>query len=322
MPTVFISHVAQDADIARQIADRIEAHGNAVSRPLHGASGNGDQAIERSDVIVLVISPSSFGSEELTNEITAGAKDGKAFLPVLISLSHAEFADRAPEWQAAIGAASSVAVPPAGVEAVLPRILDGVAALTVPRPSAPSGIAKLGRPRIVAVAAVVVLAGAGTVWAVSSGGGEASDADRERTHRPTPTTFAPGPLADAATTPLETSIGDFQVVRARLVSEVCVPNTDECATASGSDRFVLLTLAEPSGGFIPEFTRDFRKELSVSYVEFGDHRAAYTDAAGEFLGAASDTSFRMAYEFLPESAAGGDVRVAWPGSPTLRLDLR
>ena len=320
MATVFISHVEDDALVAQQIADAIQAHGSVVFQPMAGASDTGAQAaIERSDVVVLVISPSSLGSEQMTDDIAAGARRGTSFLPVLISLTHAEFAHRAPEWQAAIGAASSVAVPTSGVEAVLPRILEGVAALTAPQPPPASEIRTLG-PRILAgIALVVLLVGAGAALLVSGGTDEVSSDDRARPDFVT-TTFAPGPLADAATTPLKTSIGDLQITDAHLTTKVCGTNTDECATASGSDRFVLVTLADATG---KEFTatEDFRRDLSDSYVEFEGHRATYTDATQGFFLSVPQSSLRIAYKFVPASATGGDVRLAWPGSPTLQLHV-
>ena len=320
MPTVFISSTEDDAPIARQIADAIQAHGSVVSRPMAGASDNGTQAaIERSDVVVLVISPSSLGSVQMTDEIAAGTRRGKSFLPVLISLTHAEFAHRAPEWQAAIGAATSVAVPASGVEAVLPRILEGVAALTAPQGPSASGIRTFGPRSLAGIALVVVLVGAGAALLVSGGTDDETSDASARTDLVT-TTFAPGPLADAATTPLTTSIGNLQITEAHLTSKVCGTNTDECATASGSDRFVLVTLAEVTGKDVT-VTEDFRRDLSDSYVEFEGHRATYTDATQDFFLSVPRSSLRIAYKFVPASATGGDVRLAWPESPTLQLHV-
>ena len=320
MPTVFISNVDEDDDVARAIADAVSARGDTVSQPMIGATGDGARvAIASSDAVVLVISPTSIGSERMADEIAAGAAAGKPFLPVLITLSHAEFAHRAPEWQAAIGAASSVAVPAAGVESVMPRILDGVTALT--RPPPPTALGGSRRtPLLVGAAVAAVLIGVGAAVAVSSGGEPASRDDAEPVDLVT-TTFEPGPVADSDTTPLATSIGDLRITDAHLTTKVCGTNTDECATASGSERFVMLTLTDVDGKEMT-FTSEFRRDLSASYVEFGDQRATYTDATQDFFLDIPRSSVRLAYKFLPASAAGNEVQLAWPGSPTLKFDLR
>jgi hypothetical protein len=50
-------------------------------------------------------------------------------------IQHIEFQNRQPEWRAALGAATSIAIPREGIAAILPRIIDSLIAFNVlPRP--------------------------------------------------------------------------------------------------------------------------------------------------------------------------------------------
>ena len=136
--TVFISHIEEDEASATTIAHGLEAAGFTTwyferdSNPglsylvqVHGA-------IERSAVVVVLISPFSIGSHQMTKEVVRAHETGKPFIPVRFNISHAEFQRRQPEWSIAMGAASSIPVPVAGVAAIVPRIVMGLRQLQVP----------------------------------------------------------------------------------------------------------------------------------------------------------------------------------------------
>ncbi|GAG39828.1 unnamed protein product, partial [marine sediment metagenome] len=89
------------------------------------------QAIEQSKAIILVISPHSLGSRQITKEVVRASESNKEFIPVRRDITHVEFQNRQPEWRQAVGAAASIGIPRQGVASVLPRIIDGLKGLGI-----------------------------------------------------------------------------------------------------------------------------------------------------------------------------------------------
>ena len=137
MSEVFISHAEEDASIALGVALELEKAGyrtwayevDSVPGPSYLVQ-TGD-AVERAAVVVLIISPTSLGSHQCTREVVRGLETGKPFVPLLREVTHVEFQNRQPEWRSAVGAATSIQVPPDGVESIIPRIIAGLEALGI-----------------------------------------------------------------------------------------------------------------------------------------------------------------------------------------------
>ena len=137
MSDVFISHVEEDASIALAIAQGLEAAGyttwyyerDSVVGPLYLLQIG--QAIEQSRAVVLIISPDSLASNQVTSEVVRAYESGKPFLPVLRDITHPEFQQRQPVWRQAVGASVAINLPPEGVTAILPRLIDGLMALGI-----------------------------------------------------------------------------------------------------------------------------------------------------------------------------------------------
>jgi TIR domain/von Willebrand factor type A domain len=137
MAQVFISHTAEDGRFAELIAYALDQagltswHYQRDTLPglsyLHQIS----RAIEDSQVLIVIVSNDSLGSEQMTNEIVHGFELKKPFVPLLWNLSHADFQKRQPEWRAAFRAATTLQIPPEGVEPILPRIISGLTQLGV-----------------------------------------------------------------------------------------------------------------------------------------------------------------------------------------------
>ena len=131
MSDVFISHVEKDADLALEIALGLEEIGyrtwcyelDSVPGPSYLIQTG--QEINDTQAVVLVISPHSLASRQVTRELVRALEAGKDCLPVLRGISHIEFQNRQPEWREALGAAASIRVPPEGVVRALPRIVEG-----------------------------------------------------------------------------------------------------------------------------------------------------------------------------------------------------
>ncbi len=137
MSDVFISHVEEDAAIALEIARGLNVAGyttwcyeedNELGASYLKQIG---EAIEACQAVVLVISPESLGSDQVTREVEYSHEARKRFVPVLKGISHVEFQNRRASWRVALGTASSIPVPPDGVSAILPRIVRGLQGLGV-----------------------------------------------------------------------------------------------------------------------------------------------------------------------------------------------
>ena len=139
MGCVFISHIEEDQGLALEIAAGLEAAGFETwyyerdSEPGLSYLIQVHEAIERCVAIVLLISPASIRSHQMTKEVVRANDLGKPFVPVRYKISHAVFQEEQPEWNIAIGAAASIPIPEKGVSEILPRIVRGLEALTSTR---------------------------------------------------------------------------------------------------------------------------------------------------------------------------------------------
>ena len=147
MADVFISYAHQDGDVVRELAPALEAAGYTTwyyeDKGAVGASylRQIDQEIERCHAMIVVISPDSIDSDQVSKEIVRAHEARKKFVPVRRDVSHAEFQQRQPEWRMAFGAAVSAEVPEEGAAALAPRLVAGLKALGVEPggPPAPTG---------------------------------------------------------------------------------------------------------------------------------------------------------------------------------------
>ena len=123
---VFVAHVEEDAEVALEIALGLEEAGYSTwcyevdNIPGPSYLVQTGQRIEQAKAVVVVISPHSIGSHQVTREVVRAHESGKYFIPVRRDISHIEFQNRQPEWREAIGAATSIGVPKEGAASILP----------------------------------------------------------------------------------------------------------------------------------------------------------------------------------------------------------
>jgi uncharacterized repeat protein (TIGR02543 family) len=167
MHNVFIAHIEEDADVALGIAIGLEQAGYSTwtyeidSKPGLSYLLQTGQAVDDSEAVIVVISPDSLGSKQLTKEVVRAHEAGKEFIPVRRDISHVEYQNRQPEWREAIGAASSISVTTDGVEVVTKRIIDGLKALGIhPKPKATTARIKQMRRILTNLQAHGILEGA------------------------------------------------------------------------------------------------------------------------------------------------------------------
>jgi class 3 adenylate cyclase/tetratricopeptide (TPR) repeat protein len=135
--TIFISYVSEDAGIAREIAGGLESAGYCTWYFEHNVvSGSSyvrqiSQALDQCHALVLVASPRSVGSDQVTKEVMGAFERGKPLFPVLVELRPSKLKQLQPEWRHAIGVASMVIVGPQGAPACCKSIIDGLKALGI-----------------------------------------------------------------------------------------------------------------------------------------------------------------------------------------------
>lgn len=332
MADVFVSHVEEDAADALEIADALEAAGystwcyerDSVPGPSYLVQ-TGD-AVEDSRAVVVLISRHSLGSRQVTIEVVRGHEAEKPFIPVLVGITHVEFASRQPEWREAIGAATSVAVPREGVRAVTGRIVAGLQALGVEPSGTPpehrvavaapprrrrspwAALARLGTAwkvgLVAVVTAVVVLGGVLAANLLSS--------DDTGTPAGSPSGQASGKSAEPEGTALQTNVGDARVVTAALADEFCPPANFPGACDRPTDgKFLILTFEGWAGGHL---TIQLTEDSNNSFVTHGDDRYNASSVADEYQGVV-----RVVYAGAPASLAGEDVTLVWPNGQQITV---
>lgn len=152
MSHIFISHVEEDADVALETALKLEEAGYTTwcyeldSIPGLSYLLQTGTAIEQSQAVILLISPHSLGSHQVTREVVRAHESGKYVIPLLRDISHVEFQNRQPEWREALGSATSTLIPKEGITGIFDRIVDGLKAKDI-RPTAKPDIERLNRIR-------------------------------------------------------------------------------------------------------------------------------------------------------------------------------
>jgi hypothetical protein len=325
--------------VALNIAEALEASGysswyyerDSVPGPSYLLQTSG--AIEASQAVVVLISPHSLGSHQVTKEVVRAHEAGKPFIPVLISVSHVEFAARQPEWREAIGSATSVALPRGGVAAVLPRIIGGVRALGIEpskhdaaqlqgagtyravgvvaqKPSPLARLAALPLWQKIGIVALVAAAAAAVAVATLAGDGDPGATDLEDSGN-----GSPAAVADAETTPLQTSFGPVRIAEARFAPEICPPAgfPGACDQPPESKTFLVLTLEGWDGEGI--IIGGISIQAGQSYITYQADRApigphSYLDETGGVV--------RSGYT-IPISAMDRSLELVWPENPRFPL---
>jgi hypothetical protein len=137
MSHIFIAHVEEDADVALKIALGLEEAGYKTwcyeidSLPGPDYLQKTGEAIEQSGAVVVIISPHSLGSNQVTNEVVRAYEERKRLIPLLRDITHAEFQQRQPVWRQAIGAAASVRIPKDGIAVLITQVTEGLKSLGI-----------------------------------------------------------------------------------------------------------------------------------------------------------------------------------------------
>jgi hypothetical protein len=349
---VFISHVEEDETVALELADALDAAGYATwcyeRDTIPGPSYllQTSRAISESRTVVVLISPDSLGSHQVTSEVVRAHEEERPFIPLLIGISREEFGVRQPEWREAIGSAATVELPPGGVQGVVPRIVEGLTALGIrphepggPRPklsyvgegreftSPAAGLRRRPGARLLIAAGVVALLVIGTAVAVVATRGTeeqpgSSPSTPTSPSATVPTSPAPGttavlPSKDAATTALKTE-GGLARATARTDTRYCPIGGGTCQDANPGRVFLFVDLAPWNGEVLtydnPVSMSAFSARVSYAGVTYSSNENHSSDLGG--------AGFTLVFPGVPDSVAGTDVELRWPGNPALRLHVK
>lgn len=135
MPLIFISYDCKDSDVALRLAAALRGAGFRTwvyeedSLPGQSYLEQVVYAILESDVVAIIISRESLRSVHVAKELFKGYESGKALLPILRGLNHAEFKVVSPEWDQALLTNVAISIPVDGVDVIVKRIVAGIEAM-------------------------------------------------------------------------------------------------------------------------------------------------------------------------------------------------
>jgi len=139
MSHIFISHSESDEKVVRDLCAGLEKTGFKVwfheRDSLPGATylSQVAKALRECRAVIVVVSPRSLKSNEVSNEIFRAYQQRKPLMPVLLGVSHEEFLASREDWSQCFAAATSIAVPSEGASAIVPRIVEGLEYLGIKR---------------------------------------------------------------------------------------------------------------------------------------------------------------------------------------------
>jgi hypothetical protein len=132
MSHVFVSHVAEDAATGWELAGALEEAGyttwfyerDRLPRPPYVIQIL--QAIAQSMVVLVLVSTAALGSWQVDRDIFQAFTTQEAMVPVLIGITHEEVRHRHREWVLMFGPATWLSLPPDGISAFIPRLVQGL----------------------------------------------------------------------------------------------------------------------------------------------------------------------------------------------------
>jgi len=131
---IFVSYVEEDGDVAHEIAKHLESHGYSSWYYERDCPAGADyfeetfKAISDCEAMAIIISPRSLPSDQITREIVRAVESNKATLPLLLDLTHDEYAHRRPGWKQAMAAANATRLRAGEIPGIIPALVAGLRA--------------------------------------------------------------------------------------------------------------------------------------------------------------------------------------------------
>src|SRR5580700_9618897 len=168
---IFVSYVEEDGDVAHEIAKHLEAHGFSSWYYERDCPAGADyfeetfKAISDCEAMAIIISPRSLPSDQITREIVRAVEANKATLPLLLDLTHDEYAHRRPGWKQAMAAANATRLRAEEIPNIIPALVAGLRAKGIKPHAGTAAPAPAPSPQTEVVAASAVSPQSGVIAA-------------------------------------------------------------------------------------------------------------------------------------------------------------
>jgi hypothetical protein len=168
---IFVSYVEEDGDVAHEIAKHLEAHGFSSWYYERDCPAGADyfeetfKAISDCEAMAIIISPRSLPSDQITREIVRAVEANKATLPLLLDLTHDEYAHRRPGWKQAMAAANATRLRAKEIPSIIPALVAGLHAKGIKPHAGAAAPAPTPSPQTEVVAAPAVSPQSGVIAA-------------------------------------------------------------------------------------------------------------------------------------------------------------
>src|ERR1700683_1051136 len=159
---IFVSYVEEDGEVAHEIAKHLEAHGFSSWYYERDCPAGADyfeetfKAISDCEAMAIIISPRSLPSDQITREIVRAVEANKATLPLLLDLTHDEYAHRRPGWKQAMAAANATRLRAKEIPSIIPALVAGLRAKGIKPHAGATAPAPAPSPQTEVVAAPAV----------------------------------------------------------------------------------------------------------------------------------------------------------------------
>lgn len=149
MHQVFISYNNADRRLVDELSQSLEGAGYSTwfydrdSRIGFNYMDYVGALISECQAMVLLISPLSVESQQVTREVVRACEENKFVLPLLCGMTYAQFQKLAPIWRQALAGIAALELSAQGISAIAPRLIEalhtrGIAPAGVTRPGPPS----------------------------------------------------------------------------------------------------------------------------------------------------------------------------------------
>ena len=134
MSDIFVSYVAEDALVAKAIADALEEEGYTAWYFTRDQVAGTDylevvfREINRSKALILIISPESVKSFQVSNEVANAYESGRILLPVLLNFTWEDVKKVKPGWKQALGTIVAVTMDPQRPSDIVRQLVAGLKA--------------------------------------------------------------------------------------------------------------------------------------------------------------------------------------------------
>ncbi len=132
MHQVFISYNNADRRLVDELSQSLEGAGyntwfyDRDSRVGFNYMDYVGALISECQAMVLLISPLSVESQQVTREVIRACEENKFVLPVLCGMTYAQFQKLAPIWRQALAGIAALELPPQGISAISPRLVEAL----------------------------------------------------------------------------------------------------------------------------------------------------------------------------------------------------